>query len=94
MATDMETDDLFAEAVEAPADAPLDAAGAPEQQAMLGPQQPRVQKARSNVQTMMLIVSLAAIVTSCVLLYLYLDQYGDYPWFELPANIRSEVGAS
>ena len=94
MATDMETDDLFAEAIEEPAAAPGDAPAGPEQQAMLGPQQPRAQKARSNVQTMMLIVSLAAIVTSCVLLYLYLDQYGDYPWFELPPNVRTEVGAS
>ena len=93
MATDLENDDIFAEAVEAPAAAPLDAPG-PGQQPMLGPQQPRAQKARSNVQTMMLILSLAAIVTSCVLLYLYLDEYGDYPWFDLPPNVKAEVGAS
>ena len=90
----MATDDLFAEAIDDPgADAPLDDAGAAAQPA-LAPQQPRTQKPRSNVQTMMLILSLAAIVTSCVVLYLYLDQYGDYPWFELPPNIKSEIGAA
>ena len=87
----MATDDLFAEAVEDPAGAaPL----GDETPQPLAPTQPRTQKPRSNVQTMMLILSLAAIVTSCVVLYLYLDQYGDYPWFDLPPNIKAEIGPS
>ena len=95
MATD---DDLFAEDIE---EAPLEDAGsadfaaeqapAPAQQP-LAPQQPRTQKPRSNVYTMMLILSLAAIICSCVVLYMYLTQYGEYPWWEPPANITTEVG--
>lgn len=91
----MATDDLFAEAVEDPTDAaPLDGPAGPGDPQPLAPQQPRTQKPRSNVQTMMLILSLAAIVTSCVVLYFYLDQYGEYPWFELPSELQREVGAS
>ena len=96
-------DDLFAEDLEeapledaafedaAPADPLADEAPAPAQQP-LAPTQPRTQKPRSNVYTMMLILSLAAIICSCVVLYLYLDQFGEYPWWETPSNISTEVG--
>ena len=62
-----------------------------EAQQPLGPTQPRTQKPRSNVYTMMLILSLAAIVTSCIVLYLYLAQFGDYPWWEPPASVTNAL---
>ena len=93
-------DDLFAEDLEeaplddaAPADFDADEAPAPAPaQQPLAPTQPRTQKPRSNVYTMMLILSLAAIICSCVVLYLYLAQYGEYPWWDTPSNITTEVG--
>ena len=91
----MANDDLFEEAdvAEIPEEAaPLEEAAPAEAPQPAAPQQPRTQKPRSNVYTMMLILSLAAIVTSCVVLYLYLDQYGDYPWWEPPTTIITEVG--
>ncbi|MCA9219305.1 MAG: hypothetical protein KDA71_03195 [Planctomycetales bacterium] len=54
-------------------------------------QQPRTQKQRTNVYTMMLIVSFAACVTACVLLYLHLSTYGEYPWWDTKA-VNSLVG--
>ncbi len=87
-------DDPFADAAlvddpVADAAAPAEAAAPLQQQ----PVQPRTQKPRSNVYTMMLILSFAAIVTACVVLYLHLDRYGTYPWWEVPSDISSEVGA-
>lgn len=52
---------------------------------------PRSQKQRTNVYTMMLILSLAAIVTACVVLYLQVNTYGEYPWWKLPDDVASEV---
>jgi len=98
-----QNDDPLADAaapIEEEAAAPEDAA-VPEDAAAPGAQpqqpgplqpQPRTQKPRSNVYTMMLILSFAAMVTSCVLLYLHLQQYGDYPWWEVPSDIAAEVG--
>ena len=95
----MASDDLFADAgvsdampssPDMPSGAmPSGPMDAPQQ--ALAPTQPRTQKPRSNVYTMMLILSLAAIVTSCVVLYLYLAQYGDYPWWEPPTSVTTEV---
>ncbi len=34
-----------------------------------------------NVYTMMLIISFICIVTSCVLLYMELKRWGNYPWW-------------
>ena len=91
----MANDDLFAEAepLDDAADlgAEVPAATAPAPQQPVAPQQPRTQKPRSNVYTMMLILSLAAIVTSCVVLYLYLDQYGDYPYWDIPQSVKSNI---
>ena len=39
------------------------------------------QKQKINVYTMMLIISFFAILTSCILLYMELQQYGAYPWW-------------
>ena len=39
-----------------------------------------VQKPRSNVYTMLLILTLIAIITACVLLFLELQSYDAYPW--------------
>lgn len=38
-----------------------------------------VQKPKTNVYTMMLILSLIAIVTACILLWLELSTYGEFP---------------
>ncbi len=67
--------------------------GGPQSQPQPAPQQPRTQKPRSNVYTMMLIISFAAIVTACVLLWLRLQPYGDYPWWEIPQEVKTEVGS-
>lgn len=60
------------------------------------PQAPRTQKQRSNVYTMMLIVSLAAMVTACVVLYLHLQDYTSAgstdPWWVVPADVKSAAG--
>jgi hypothetical protein len=40
-----------------------------------------VQKQRMNVYTMMLIISFICIVTACVLLYMELKRWGNYPWW-------------
>jgi len=91
-----QNDDPLADAapIEEEAAAPEDAAAPGAQPQQPGPlqPQPRTQKPRSNVYTMMLILSFAAMVTSCVLLYLHLQQYGDYPWWEVPSDIAAEVG--
>jgi len=39
------------------------------------------QKQKTNVYTVMLIISFLCIVTACVLLYLELRQWGSYPWW-------------
>ncbi len=41
-----------------------------------------VQKPRTNIYTMMMILAFFAIVIGCVLLYLELKTYGDFPWWE------------
>ena len=40
------------------------------------------QKPRANIYTMMLVLALCAIVVACVVLWLELKTYGDYPWWE------------
>jgi hypothetical protein len=40
------------------------------------------QKPRANIYTMMLVLAFCAIVVACVLLWLELKTYGDYPWWE------------
>jgi hypothetical protein len=43
---------------------------------------PVEQKPRANVYTMMLVVSLCAIIVACVLLWLELKSYGDFPQWD------------
>ena len=40
------------------------------------------QKPRFNVYTMMLFISLVALIIACVLLYQELLLYGDFPWWK------------
>lgn len=72
-----------------------DPLGAPQQLAPQ-PQAPRTQKQRSNVYTMMLIVSFAAMVTASVVLYLHLQQYttpdATQPWWSVPQDVKSAAG--
>lgn len=39
-------------------------------------------KPRANVYTMMLVVSLCAIIVACLLLWRELKSYGDFPWWD------------
>jgi len=41
-----------------------------------------VQKPDTDVYTVMLIISLISILTACLLLYLELARYGNYPWWK------------
>jgi hypothetical protein len=41
-----------------------------------------VQKQRANVYTMMLVISFICIVVSCVLLYMELKRWGNFPWWK------------
>lgn len=72
-----------------------DPLGAPQQLAPQ-PQAPRTQKQRSNVYTMMLIVSFAAMVTASVVLYLHLQQYAvegsDTLWWAVPQDVKAAAG--
>jgi hypothetical protein len=60
------------------------------------PQAPRTQKQHSNVYTMMLIVSFAAMVTACVVLYMHLQTYkaegATQPWWSVPQDVKSAAG--
>lgn len=95
------SDDPFADAPAAAdplaADPLGDAAaplGGPQSQPQPAARQPRTQKPRSNVYTMMLIISFAAIVTACVLLWLRLQPYGDFgQWWVIPPEVSSEVSS-
>jgi hypothetical protein len=42
------------------------------------------EKPRTNIYTVMLILSLLAISTACVLLWLELTSYGPFPWWKVP----------
>ena len=42
---------------------------------------PPVVKQGTNIYTVMLILAFLAIVTSCILLYMELTQFGNYPWW-------------
>jgi len=100
------SDDPFADAPATPdaaavpadplASDPLGDAAAPlgGPQSQPAAQQPRTQKPRSNVYTMMLIISFAAIVTACVLLWLRLQPYGEFGiWWVFPPEVSSEVSS-
>ena len=52
-----------------------------------------VQKQKTNVYTVMLIISFFAIVTACVLLYIELTRYGSYPWWK-PEAVPAPAGAA
>lgn len=39
------------------------------------------QKQRTNVYTVMLVIALIAIITSCVVLYMELKRWGNYPYW-------------
>lgn len=60
------------------------------------PMAPRTQKQRSNVYTMMLIVSFAALVTGSVVLYMHLQDYAvegsQEPWWSVPADVKAAAG--
>ncbi|MFV1968220.1 MAG: hypothetical protein ACC628_22585 [Pirellulaceae bacterium] len=47
-----------------------------------GPAEVPAQKQRTNVYTVMLIISFFCIVTACVLLWLELNRWGSYPWWK------------
>jgi hypothetical protein len=40
------------------------------------------QKPRANIYTMMLVLAFCAVIVACVVLWLELKTYGDYPWWE------------
>jgi len=42
---------------------------------------PPVVKQGTNIYTVMLILAFLALVTSCILLYMELTQFGNYPWW-------------
>ncbi len=44
---------------------------------------PAVRKQSLNVYTVMLIISFIAICVGCVLLYLELQRFGSYPWWDV-----------
>ena len=47
------------------------------------PSQPvATQKPGTNVYTVMLILSFCAIVIACILLYMELNRFGSYPWWD------------
>ena len=46
------------------------------------PSTPIEQKPKANIYTMMLVLSMCAIIVACVVLWLELKAYGDYPWWE------------
>ena len=56
----------------------------PQDSSSLGPSGVIVEKPRSNIYTVMLILSLLAICTACVLLWLELSSYGSFPWWKVP----------
>ena len=43
---------------------------------------PVEQKPRANIYTMMLVLAFFAIVVACVVLWMELKSYGDFPWWE------------
>jgi len=45
------------------------------------PKQAPQQKQKTNVYTVMLFIAFVAIVVACVLLWMELQQWGDYPWW-------------
>jgi len=49
------------------------------------------QKPRNNVYVMMLILSFFAIVTACVVLYLELSTYGDWPQWDVTKAMGSSA---
>ena len=53
-------------------------------------QQPHKQS--TNIYTVMLIVSLLAIITDTVILAMELNRFGEYPWWEVPAGGSAPAG--
>ena len=54
------------------------------------------QKQRSNIYTMMLILSFLGICVACVLLWMELQEYGAFPWWKtsnIPIPATSSAGA-
>lgn len=47
---------------------------------------PQPHKQSTNIYTVMLIVSLLAIITATVILAMELNRFGEYPWWEVPAG--------
>lgn len=41
-----------------------------------------IKKQPSDIYTAMLVISFLAVLTSCILLYLELSRYGNYPWWK------------
>jgi len=41
-----------------------------------------VQKQKLNIYTMMLLISFVAVVTSCILMYMELQRYGEQDWWK------------
>ena len=54
----------------------------------------QTQKQKTNVYTVMLFLSFVAIVLACVLLWLELKQWGDYPWWKTNDAIPKAGGGA
>ena len=54
-------------------------------------QQPHKQP--TNIYTVMLIVSLLAIITATTILAIELNRFGEYPWWEVPAGGSAPAGS-
>ncbi len=53
---------------------------------------PQPEKQSTNIYTVMLIVSLLAIITATVILAMELNRFGEYPWWEVPAGGSAPAG--
>lgn len=62
------------------------AAPAPGASVDAGPQGPTQPK--TDVYTVMLILSLIAIIVACTVLYFELSTYGEWPQWRIPANLK------
>jgi len=61
--------------------------GAPGASPGLGTPPPSTQP-KTDVYTVMLIISFIAVVTAVVLLYMHLQTYGDWPMWKVPAEAK------
>jgi hypothetical protein len=53
---------------------------------------PRPEKQPTNIYTMMLVISLVAIITGTTLLAMELNRFGEFPWWQLPPGTSMPAG--